>query len=117
MATFTDKERQENYQTLLKTIDHIRNGGAINKKDVNYYKKIRAYATDFRLFNEEVTDTKFRRKAFEAEQMARYLDLYMKEHKTLESATYVQFLERGKFLREFLMTPEELAESLNNISI
>jgi len=110
MTTFTDDERRENYQTLLKSIEHLRNGGTTNNDDVNYYKKMRAYAADFTQCNTEVTDKKFRRKAFETEQMARYLDLYLSENGTLEPTTYVQFLERGKFLAEFLTTPEELAE-------
>lgn len=117
MTSYTDEERQDNYQRLLKSIKHLRNGGTTNAEDVKYYKKIREYAGDFTQCNVEVTDKKFRRKAYEAEQMARYIDLYLSENGTLEPTTYVQFLERGKFLTEFLMTPEEVAESLSIMEI
>ena len=49
--------------------------------------------------------------------MARYLDMYLNEHGTIEATTYVQLLERCRFLREFLATPEELAEIMNDLSV
>ena len=108
-------ERSDNYEWVVQSIRRLRNGGTLNEDDTSFYREIRAYCADFTGCNIEVTDAKFRRKAFETEQMARYLQLYLNETGELESTTYVQFLERCRFLFDFFTTPEEITEQFSNI--
>ena len=86
----------------------LRAGRDTNDEDVKYFNMFRSYYRDFEQANIEITDAKFRRKATETEQMCRYLQLFLNEHKTLEKSVYVQVLERIEFLFRQVLTPEEV---------
>lgn len=86
----------------------LRAGRDTNDEDVKYFNMFRSYYIDFEKANLEITDPKFRKKANETEQMCRYLQLFLNEHKTLEKSVYIQVLERIQFLLKQLLSSEEM---------
>lgn len=117
MKIYTEAQKFDNYKRIVRDIREIRADREMTKKDTALFSEIRNYYSDFQKLNIENEDVKFRRKAYETEQMCRYLQMYLAEHKKLEPSVYVQVLERVRYLFESVLTPEEIAEVLESMNI
>lgn len=117
MKIYTESQKFDNYKRIVRDIREIRAERKMTKKDTALFSEIRNYYSDFQKLNLENEDVKFRRKAYETEQMCRYLQMYLAEHKKLEPSVYVQVLERVRYLFESVLTPEEIAEVLESMNI
>ena len=117
MKVYTEAQKFDNYKRLFRDIREIRWGREPTQTDVAWFLEIRSYYSDFQKLNIENEDVKFRRKAYETEQMCRYLQMYLAEHKKLEPSVYVQVLERVRYLFESVLTPDEIAEVLESMNI
>jgi len=117
MKVYTEDQKFDNYKRLVRDIREIRNGRDLKQTDVAQFLEIRNYYSDFQKLNLENKDVKFRRKAYETEQMCRYLQMYLQEHSVLEMSVYVQVLERVRYLFESVLTPEEIADVLESMNI
>jgi len=117
MKVYTEAQKFDNYKRIVRDIREIRAERKMTKKDTALFLEIRNYYSDFQKLNLENEDVKFRRKAYETEQMCRYLQMYLAEHKKLEPSVYVQVLERVRYLFESVLTPEEIADVLESMNI
>ena len=117
MTTYNAEQRYENYKRLIKDINDMKNGKGITQDHINYFKDVRKFYYDFNSINLDITHEKFRKKANETEQIARYLQLYLSEHKTLEPVSYLQILERFKYLFESTLTADEIAILMEDLKV
>ena len=117
MKVYSEQEKFSNYKFLVRSIHELKAGRDITEADVEYFKLIRYYCKDFNYANVDVDDSKFRKKANEAEQMCRYLNLYLREHKTIEPSMYIQLLERIDFMFHCLVEPDEIAQLVGDLTL
>lgn len=112
----TEEQKNKNYAYLLDTMSRLRAGIPITEDmetiDLQYFKGMRQMIGDFNVVYDHITNTIFRKKANETEQLARYLDMYICEMGHMEYTAYLQFLERSDFLSNFYEEPKNEMDDL-----
>ena len=101
----TEEQKTRNYDFLINSLHRLRAGipptEDIEQEDWCYFKGMRQVIGDFNTIHPENTDSAYRAKANELEQIARYLDMFTEESGHIEYGAYLQLLERVNYIVEY----------------
>jgi hypothetical protein len=118
---FTSTQKYENYKMLLESIKELRRG--VKPSDdweqlhFTFFSKLRAVYPDMSKINLEIEDRDFRKTLFEAEQIAKYLEMYWENNGTIHYNSYLDLLVRIREIAEYFMDDYEITSIMMNMNI
>jgi hypothetical protein len=118
---YTSEQQTEHYRFLLLSIEELKSGRKPTddweQEHFNFFSKIRMTFPDFRKVSENIQDKMFRVKMNDAEQLARYIELYWESNGDIPYDAYLQFLQRMKYAVEYEKTDDEIADLMSGLSM
>ena len=121
MMTYSEVETHENYKMLVRSIGELQSGNKPTddweQLHFNFFSLIRSSFPDIKKLNPEIEDLRFRNTLHECEMLARYIEIFWEGHGTIEYSAYLQFLTRMRYIIEYDMDDDDIANAINAMNI
>ena len=103
---YTDEQKHQHYQFLLKSIEELRSGHPPTddweQEHFNFFRSLRREFPNFHLMNNEQDGEEFIQWKNHAEQLARYQEMYWESNGEMNYPAYLQLLEYLLMLANYM---------------
>jgi hypothetical protein len=118
---FTEDQKHQNYQRILKTIKFLENNGKITEdwfiKHSALIAMYRVWIPDFSILDTDNYDKEFRDLANETERVITTLMGLIQVYRFIDTTLYLQLVKNIKKLYENIMTERDLNDCMSKMSM